>query len=81
MLTNQDMTPNRFLRWHKARQRIAWIKARLAEGATVQLTTYTRATRYTAKHAEMFRATKTGALVQRGKRWDCIDGCDVRAFN
>jgi hypothetical protein len=79
-MTNDEMKPGRYLRWHNARKRIAWIQAKLAEGHTVQLTTYTTATRYKAKHADMFRATRTGAYVQRGKAWDCIDGCHVTAF-
>ena len=80
MLTNAQMTAGRFAKWARARKKVAWIKAQLAAGKTVQITTYTRATRYTAKHAEMFKATKGGAYVQRGKAWDCFDGCDLRAF-
>lgn len=79
-MTNSQMKPGRYLRWHEARKRIAWIQTRLAEGMTVQLTTYTKATRYTAKHATMFRAARDGAYVQRGKYWDCIDGCHLTAY-
>lgn len=79
-MTNEQMTKGRFLRWHKARRRIAEIKANLAAGRIVQLTTYTKAIRYNAKHAEMFKATKNGAFVQRGKSWDCIDGVKVNVF-
>lgn len=80
MLTNDQMKAGRYATWAKARKKVAWIAAQLAKGNTVQLTTYTRATRYTAKHASMFKASKAGAYVQRGKAWDCIDGCDLRAF-
>ncbi len=80
MLTNDQMKAGRFHRWAKARKRIAWIKAHLYEGHTVQLTTYTKYTRYTIKHVDMSKATPSGAYVRRGKSWDCIDGCDVRAF-
>lgn len=80
VLTNEQMKPNRFVRWAKARKRIAFIVSNLEAGKTVQLTTYTKATRYTAKHKDMFKATKGGAYVQRGKSWDCIDGVDLRAF-
>lgn len=80
-MTNEQMKPNRFLRWAKARKRIAWIKAQLGAGKTVQVATALKATRYTAKHLDMFKAARNGAFVQRGKNWDCIDGCDVRAFS
>ena len=80
MLTNDQMKPNRFARWAKARKRIKFILENLESGRTVQISTYLKSVRYTAKHKEMFKATKNGAWVQRGKNWDCIDGCDVRAF-
>lgn len=80
MLTNDQMKAGRYAKWARARKKVAWINEQLKAGKTVQLTTYTRATRYTAKHAAMFKATRTGAYVQRGKAWDCIDGCDLRAF-
>lgn len=76
-MTNDQMKPNRFLRWHKARKRIAFIKARLAAGAVVTVATQTHAWHYRQKHADMFKATKSGAFVQRGKRWDCIDWCSI----
>jgi len=79
-MTNDQMKANRFARWANARKRIAFIVSNLQAGKTVQLTTYTKATRYTAKHIEMFKATKSGAFVQSGKNWLCIDGVDVRAF-
>lgn len=80
MLTNDQMKPNRFARWAKARKRVSFIVSNLQAGKTVQITTYTKATRYTAKHINMFKATKSGAFVQSGKNWLCIDGVDVRAF-
>jgi hypothetical protein len=80
-LTNSQMTAGRFLRYARARKRVAWIKAQLAAGRIVQVTTYTKATRYAARQANMFTATKTGAFVQRGKSRDCIDLCDLRAFD
>lgn len=79
-MTNAQMTADRFAKWARARKRIAWVIAHLEAGRMVQLTTYTRATRYTKKHAAMFKATRAGAFVQRGKSWDCIDYCDLRAF-
>ena len=79
-LTNSQMKAGRFLRYALARKRVAWIKAQLAAGRIVQLITYTKATRYHARHADMFKATKAGAFVRRGKGWDCIDFSDLRAF-
>ena len=79
MLNNSAMTPNRFLTMHTARNRIAWIKARLAAGDNVYVSTYLRATKYQPKHAGMFKAFKNGAYVQRGKSWDCIDFCKITA--
>lgn len=78
-MTNDEMKANRYLRWHNARQKVAWIKTHLAAGRTVCVTTYTKQTRYTAKHADMFRATKSGAYVQSGKNWLCFDGSKVSA--
>jgi len=80
-MTNDEMKAGRFLRWHTARRKIDWIKTRLSEGCTVQLTTYTKTTRYKAKHADMFKANRNGAWVQRGKSWDCIDGVNIQAFS
>jgi hypothetical protein len=79
-MTNEEMKPGRFARWHANRVLVAKINAALEAGQIVQLTTYTHATRYTKKHLGMFKATKSGAYVQRGKRWDCINGCKVTAF-
>ena len=79
MLHNSAMKPNRFLTMQSARNRVAWIKARLAAGDDVYISTYLRSTRYQPKHADMFKAFKNGAFVQRGKNWDCIDGCKITA--
>jgi hypothetical protein len=79
-ITNPQMIAGRFLRYARARQRVAWIKAQLAAGRIVQLTTYTKATSYDARHADMFKATKAGAFVQRGKSWDCIDFSNLQSF-
>ena len=39
-ITNSQMIAGRFLRYARARNRVAWIKAQLAAGRIVQLTTY-----------------------------------------
>ena len=69
-LANSQMIAGRFHRYARARKRVAWIKAQLAAGRIVQLTTYTKATSYDPRHADMFKATKAGAFVRRGKSWD-----------
>lgn len=79
MLLNSQMRPNRFLVWHNARRRKNWLDARFADGLSVLIVTATRATKYQPKHADMFKATRSGCFVRRGKIWDCIDGCSLRA--
>lgn len=79
-MTNEQMKPGRFHQWHIARRRIAFIQKHLEAGHMIQLTTYMRATRYQRKHIGMFKATRSGAYVQSGRQWLCIDGCDLRAF-
>lgn len=81
MLTNAQMTANRFARWAKARAKLAKIQAALSNGATITISTYGRQLRLTAKHADMLKATKTGLYVQRGKAWDCIDGAKIQAWS
>lgn len=80
MLTNAQMTANRFARWAKARAKLAKITEAMNAGATITVTTYGRQLRLTAKHADMLKATKTGLYVQRGKAWDCIDGAKIQAW-
>jgi hypothetical protein len=72
-MTNDQMIANRFARWHRARRMIGFIKNNLSAGHEVHVVTNLRRTVYKAKHIEMFKATKTGAYVQSGKRWVCID--------
>lgn len=77
MLTNSNMKAGRFLRHYKAKQKVAAIVAQLDAGRTVYLCAYTRATKLTAKHRNMLKASKAGTFIQRGKAWDCIDGCKI----
>jgi len=77
-MTNDEMKPGRYLRWHKARRNAARIAAHLEAGGKVVIGTYTRATVYSKNHADMFRATRSGLFVRRGKHWDCIDYCAIR---
>lgn len=80
-MNNADMKAGRYLRWHKARVKVAAIKAALASGAVVMIATYTKATQYDKRHGEMFKATRSGAWVQRGKHWDCIDGAGIKVYH
>lgn len=77
-MTNEAMKPGRFLRLHTAQQKARQIAAHLAAGGRVMVATYTKATFYDQRHAAMFRATRSGLFVQRGKAWDCIDYCAIK---
>jgi hypothetical protein len=77
-MTNDQMKAGRFVTWAKARKRLSAIQEAFSAGKSVYVCTQTKATRYTAKHAEMFRATKSGLFVQRGKGWDCLDFTALR---
>jgi hypothetical protein len=77
-MINDQMKPGRFLRWQESRRTAARIAAHLNSGGKVVVATYTRASVYSRKHADMFRATSSGLHVRTGKRWDCIDYCAIR---
>lgn len=79
-MTNDQMKANRYLTWANARRKLAWVKARLAEGRTVAVTTYTKQTRYKPQHADMFVARKNGLFVQRGKSFVCLNFSHISAF-
>lgn len=72
-MTNAQMKKNRYANWAKARKRLAWVKAQFAAGNDIMVATSTRGTVYKAKHAEMFKATKSGFYVQHGKGFVCLD--------
>lgn len=79
-MTNAQMTAGRFLALHKARRMFRFIIANLEAGNSVSLTTYTRSVNYKAKHVGMFKIVGRDVFVQRGKAWDCINGCRITAF-
>lgn len=79
MLTNDQMIPNRFARWARARKMVAFIASNLEAGRTVYIQTSTKITKCDKRHASMFKATRSGAFMQRGKNWDCIDYCKITA--
>ncbi len=72
-MSNDQMKANRFLKFARCRQIVAKIVAHLQAGGTVYIGTQTRATKFTKKHASMFKATKNGAFYQSGKKWLCFD--------
>lgn len=75
-MSNTQMVAGRFLRWANSRRLVRDITAHLLKGGTVYISTYTRATKFsTPAHAAMFKATRTGAYAQYGKKWLCIDYC------
>lgn len=78
VLDNSQMRAGRYLRWHDARRKLRDILAHLTAGGAVLTFTYTRATRYTARHAAMFRAARSGLYVRRGNSWECIDFTPIR---
>lgn len=81
-MTNEQMKPNRFGRWAANRKLYRRIMDTLNSGGIVTIATYTRAAHYDRRHANMFKVTRTGVFVQRGKSWDCFaDGtvmCGIR---
>lgn len=79
-MTNDQMKPNRFLRWQKARKQFAFIMETLKAGKTVQVTTNLKATRYSAKHSDLFVCKKDGLYVRRGKGMDFIGWANIQAF-
>jgi hypothetical protein len=80
MIKNSQMKANRYLTWHKARRTVAAIVSHLEMGHAVIISTYTRHTKYTKKHIDMFKAAKNGVFVQSGKNWNCIDGTKITVW-
>ncbi len=62
-----------------AERKLEWIKARIAEGRTVYLTTYLKATKIQAKHLSMIRVRGTTLEVQSGKQWLDYNGAQLSA--
>jgi hypothetical protein len=46
----------------------------------VMIATPLKAWQCDKRHAAMFKATKTGAYMQQGKHWYCIDYCGIRFY-
>jgi hypothetical protein len=79
-MTNEQMKPGRILSLHKARRMFRFIVSNLDAGNSVSVTTYTRSVNYKSKHKAMFKIVGKDVFVQRGKSWDCINGCRITAF-
>lgn len=77
-MTNEQMTPGRFLRIQQARTKYRAIVEHLRAGGHVMLGTYTRATEYKPQHADWFAIVGHNVYVRQGKSRVCIDGCAVR---
>jgi hypothetical protein len=78
MPTNAEMIPNRFARMAKARRLQQKITDTFSKGGVVQIVTHLKATTYQPKHANLFKFDRFSAYVARGKRFDCIDFCQIR---
>lgn len=79
-MTNDQMKAGRFLALHKARRMFRFIISNLEAGNSVSVTTYTKSVNYKPKHIAMFKIVGRDVYVQRGKSWDCINGCRITAF-
>lgn len=72
----------------KATEKLDWITKRLAENMTVYVSTTLKTVKITSKTAQrfvdaghdLFKIDSTGSLLMaRGRHYDCIDGCALRA--
>ena len=52
-----------------AQAKLDWIKARIAEGRTVYLSTQMRAYKITAKHLAQLRVRGNALEIQSGAKW------------
>lgn len=64
-------------------EKFSAIVGHLNAGRTVQFSTYLVALRVTKKHLDggMIKLVGNDILIQRGKRWDCVNFCAVRVFS
>lgn len=72
------MQPNRFLQWQQYKKRFAEIHTHLKKGGTVLIPTCTKATLYRPEHTGMFKVTRSGLFVQRGKSFECLNFSTIR---
>jgi hypothetical protein len=79
MLTNAQMTANRYARWAMARRKLAWIKDRLSAGQTVYLVTAYRSYKITRQTVNALSVSTRGLEMINGKSTLCMDGCKLTA--
>lgn len=78
MIDVTKMTPDRYSRMLYAKRLYKFILDALQAGKRIQVTTYTTSRIYTS--TSQFKADKFYVYSQRGKHWDCINLCSVRAI-
>lgn len=78
-MTNDQMKPGRYLKLHIARKKVAWTKARIAEGRVVYLTSGISRVKIVAKNVECLKPTKQGLMLQSGKRLESVHHHELRA--
>ncbi len=61
--------PGYFLRCHEARKLLRFVRGTLEAGRRIQITTMTRSTVYSPRHADLFRVAGTEVQVRQGARW------------
>ena len=79
-MSNDEMKANRYRRWYVARKQAAEIIMHLNNGGIVMIGNHLKAWQLDKRHVSMIKATKTGLYMQRGKNWDCIDGCSIKLY-
>lgn len=77
-LTNSQMTKNRWLRYHEAREKVRFIRENLLAGRHVYIFTSMCLWKFSTCHADIFKAGRNGAYMRRGKALECIDGAAIR---
>ena len=79
-MSNEEMKPRRYYRWALARKKVRDIRQHLEAGGTVVISTWAKHTKADKRHVDMFRSSRSGAYMQRGKNWDNIDYCAIRFY-
>lgn len=78
MLTNDEMTANRFGKIARGRKILRSMSAAWDAGKTVYVSTMTNVTKIAPKHRDAVVMGKSGSLyVRNGKRASCIDFCKI----
>jgi hypothetical protein len=79
MLKNEQMKSGRFQKLQNGRRLISKFKNAWEQNLCVYICTYTKAIKVSDKEKDCIKIGKSGSVyVQRGKNWDCIDGCAIK---